>query len=87
MSGSSTDGCSLTEELVIGCFEQSSCTSGDIRLANGSSALEGRVELCSQGIWGSIAILFWDYIDAEVVCRQLGYPWECELTIMYIVHL
>ena len=76
---SSSTGCSLRSELIVGCYELSSCTDGDIRLMDGNSSLEGRVEICSQGLWGAITYRSWDRNDAMVVCRQLGYPWKCEL--------
>ena len=49
------------------------CTDGDIRLADGPTIYEGRVELCLHGIWGSVCGSYtWDYLDAAVVCRQYG---------------
>ena len=48
------------------------CTHGDVRLANGSSALEGRVEVCINGVWGTICGLYWNQNNTKVVCRQLG---------------
>ena len=40
--------------------------------------MEGRVEMCRDGVWGAITELSWDHPDAKVTCRQLGYPSECE---------
>ena len=54
-----------------------SCTEGQVRLAGGGTANEGRVELCSSGVWVAIYDSGWNYNDAVVVCRQLGYPYEC----------
>ena len=78
--GYSGGGCNLQNELIIGCYLQSTCTQDDIRLVGGNSSLEGRVELCYENLWGAITydIFSWDANDAMVACRQLGLPWECE---------
>ena len=50
------------------------CTDGDVRLADKLSKGEGRVEICYNGIWGSVCdSSAWSYTEAAVVCRQLGY--------------
>ena len=49
------------------------CQNGDIRLVNGMTAFEGRVEICWNETWGTVCDGFWSGFDAQVACRQLGY--------------
>ena len=44
-----------------------------VRLSNGTTGSEGRVEINIRGHWGTICDIYWDLSDASVVCRQLGY--------------
>ena len=51
-----------------------------VTLVDGDSEMEGRVEVCRGGVWGAVYdSTGWNFNDAQVTCRQLGYPSECEL--------
>ena len=49
------------------------CPEGAVRLIDGDIEQEGRVEVCFNGIWGSICSYGWGTSDAYVACKQLGY--------------
>ena len=49
------------------------CTDGDIRLIDGSNELEGRVEVCVDGVWGTVCSDLWGTEESSVACRQLGF--------------
>ena len=59
-----------------------SCTDGELRLRDGATEFEGRVEICSDNLFGTICSVGWDGNNAAVVCGQLGYPTESELIVV-----
>ena len=52
---------------------RSDCSNGDVRLVNGSTSSEGRVEICYNGVWGSVCDSGWNDQDAAIVCLQLNF--------------
>ena len=51
----------------------SDCVDGDIRLVGGSTALEGRIEICFNMVWGAICDSSFTSGEASVACSQLGF--------------
>ena len=54
----------------------------EVRLVNGSSSSEGRIEIRRPDLpgsvnngWGTICDDSWDNSDAHVACFMLGYMW------------
>ena len=59
--------------VTIITIVRSNCANGDVRLENGTTPYEGRVEICYDGVWGSVCDSSWNDQDAAIVCLQLGY--------------
>ena len=59
------------------------CKEGEIRLRNGSTPYEGRVEICTSNSWGTICNDGWSRKDALVACKQLSYSTIGKLYYIY----
>ena len=61
-------------------------TDWEMRLVNGGSSLEGRLEVCLNGVWGTICDQSWDDTDAGVVCSQIGYSARGKVLFLNFIH-
>ena len=43
---------------------------------DGDTPLEGRVEVCAKGTWGTVCDDLWTDVAAQIACRQLGFSSE-----------
>ena len=74
----------LLEVYTLCHLEDVDCTDGSVQLMGGQSSHEGEVEMCWNGVWTTINAYDWNYNNARVVCRQLGYYDQCKTTLKHI---
>ena len=66
--------CSHLKDAGVRCQGiATTCSQGDIRL-QGGTATSGRVEICNSNVWGTVCDDGWSASDAQVACKQLGFP-------------
>ena len=62
----------LAQRTYVTFKSFSECEDGSLRLVDGTSAFNGRLEICQANVWGTICSYQWDTNDTIVACRQLG---------------
>lgn len=65
--------------------ENGNCSDGDIRLVNGTTILEGRVEICINNAWGTVCDRTFSEDVANVICNQTGYRYNGKLKMSLII--
>ena len=67
-----THNCGHVEDVGVICTPQDG-RDGRLRLVDGRTPYDGRVEIFIGGVWGTVCDDSWDNQDAMVVCRQLNF--------------
>ena len=49
------------------------CEDGEVRLYEGETEWEGRLEMCYNRRWGTVSSEGWTDINTQVVCNDFGY--------------
>ena len=57
------------------CSHNAVCFDGSLRIIDGNTYAEGRVEVCQNGSWATVCDEGWDDIDATVACRGFRFEW------------
>ena len=59
--------------LICIRWTQGQSTYTTVQLVGGPGPWEGRLEVDHNGLWGTVCDDFFETVDAEVVCRQMGF--------------
>lgn len=59
--------------ILLTDFLETTCGSNTVRLEGSTVPYAGRLEVCYNGLWGTVCDDFFDQVDADVVCQQLNY--------------
>ncbi len=70
--------------IIISVIYSIDCREGGLRMVDGSRYNEGRVEVCSNGRWGTVCGDGWTEREAALVCSRLGYPTLSKRWLRYI---
>ena len=65
--------------------EPQNCNEGDVRLVNGTVEMQGRLEVCTGGVWGTVCSDGFTLAAAYVACKQLGHD-DVNGMCLYINH-
>jgi G protein-coupled receptor 112 len=69
--------CQSSDAAVLQCVAPDNCIEGSIRLVGGTTERQGIVEICVNGVYLYICdggdVNQWSYINASMVCSQLGF--------------
>ncbi len=76
-AGVGTHNCVHSEDVGVRC---PTCTQGAVRLQSRTRTF-GRLEICNQNVWGTVCEFGFGVVDAQVVCRQLGFSIDGKLFI------
>ena len=57
--------------MHFSCIYTADCIDGQVRLAEGQTELEGRLDVCFKGRWGSVGSEGWSPMNTQVVRNYL----------------
>lgn len=67
-----TETCSSTKAIGVDCAPQD-LDKSELRLVDGPGPWKGRLEIKSNGVWGSVCYDYWNDTYTDIVCRNLRF--------------
>ena len=57
-------------------YNADGCTDGAVRLVEGETEWEGRLEVCFDRRWGTVGNDVWTEVNGQVMCNAMGYDYN-----------
>ena len=72
---------SLSLNIILLPDNLAQCRDGQLRLVEGETEWEGRLEVCLSQRWGTVNNDGWMTTNTQVVCKDLGYEHSAGILI------